>query len=90
MSTLKARLRTQSTHYQAKLAHDPHRATPEALERAGFALFGPVEEVLPRLQDLAGLGVDEVLGIFDFGGLSPEDTLSSVREAGRAFGAGGA
>lgn len=87
---LKARLRTQSTHYQAKLAHDPHRATPEALERAGFALFGPVEEVLPRLQDLAGLGVDEVLGIFDFGGLSPEDTLSSVREAGRAFGAGGA
>ncbi len=81
---LSSRLSTQSTHYQAKVARDPHHASAEALERAGFALFGSLEEVLPGLRALAEIGVDEVLGIFDFGGLPPDDVLASVRAVGRA------
>jgi alkanesulfonate monooxygenase SsuD/methylene tetrahydromethanopterin reductase-like flavin-dependent oxidoreductase (luciferase family) len=83
---LTSRLRTQSTHYQAKAARDPHHASPEALESAGFALFGSVEEVAPRLRELSAVGVDEVLGIFDFGGLAPDDALGSVRALGPTFG----
>ncbi len=85
---LDARLRTQSTHYQAKAARDPHHASPEALEAAGFALFGAPDQVTPGLRELARIGVDEVLGIFDFGGLPPEEVLSSVRALGPAVGAG--
>ncbi|HTS33169.1 MAG TPA: LLM class flavin-dependent oxidoreductase [Thermoplasmata archaeon] len=84
---LQARLSTQSTHYQAKTARDPHHASAEALERAGFALFGPAEDVVPRLRRFGEIGVDEVLGIFDFGGLSPDDALGSVRALGPAFAA---
>lgn len=82
---LEARLRTQSTHYQAKATREPHRATAEALESAGLVAFGSVEEVLDRLREFSRIGVDEVLGIFDFGGLSPEDALTSVRLLGPAL-----
>jgi alkanesulfonate monooxygenase SsuD/methylene tetrahydromethanopterin reductase-like flavin-dependent oxidoreductase (luciferase family) len=84
---LEARLATQSTFYREKVQQDPHHASPEALERAGFALFGTAAEVVAGLDRYATAGVDEVLGLFDFGGLPVDDVRASVRALGRAFGA---
>jgi alkanesulfonate monooxygenase SsuD/methylene tetrahydromethanopterin reductase-like flavin-dependent oxidoreductase (luciferase family) len=82
---LESRLKTQSTSYQEKVRRDPHHATATSLERDGFALFGTANEVAVRLEAYAALGVDEVLGIFDFGGLEGEEAARSVRDLGRVY-----
>jgi alkanesulfonate monooxygenase SsuD/methylene tetrahydromethanopterin reductase-like flavin-dependent oxidoreductase (luciferase family) len=82
---LESRLKTQSVSFQEKARRDPHHATASSLESDGFALFGTAEKVAARLEEYAALGVDEVLGIFDFGGLAAEESVRSVRDLGRAF-----
>jgi alkanesulfonate monooxygenase SsuD/methylene tetrahydromethanopterin reductase-like flavin-dependent oxidoreductase (luciferase family) len=82
---LESRLQTQSTHYQAKAARHPHAASRAGLEASGLALLGAPAEVAERLLPLAEAGVDEVLGIVDFGGLPIEDSIGSVRALGRSF-----
>jgi alkanesulfonate monooxygenase SsuD/methylene tetrahydromethanopterin reductase-like flavin-dependent oxidoreductase (luciferase family) len=82
---LESRLRSQSTHLRAKAARDPHHATPEALEAAGLAVFGPPDHVVREMRGVAECGVDEVLGIFDFGGLPLSDALASIRAVGPSF-----
>ncbi len=82
---LEARLATGSPSYEAKAKHHPAGATPEALEASGWALFGGGEEVARRVAELETLGVDEVAGIFDFGGLEPEEVARSVRSLGAAW-----
>ena len=82
---LDARLATQSVFYQEKVRRDPRHATAETIEASGFALFGSPDEVAGRLADYAAVGVDEVLGIFDFGGLGSSEVTRSVTELGRAF-----
>jgi alkanesulfonate monooxygenase SsuD/methylene tetrahydromethanopterin reductase-like flavin-dependent oxidoreductase (luciferase family) len=84
---LASRLKTQSTFYQAKAAHDPHHASRQGLEESGFALIGSPREVATRLDAFRRIGVDEVLGIFDFGGLAADDVAASVRALGREFSA---
>jgi alkanesulfonate monooxygenase SsuD/methylene tetrahydromethanopterin reductase-like flavin-dependent oxidoreductase (luciferase family) len=79
------RLAHQSTHLAAKAARDPHQVDPTAIEAAGLAAFGSAHEVLERLRALSRIGVDEALGIFDFGGLPSEDAVASVRALGQAF-----
>lgn len=81
---LDARLAHQSTHFRAKVERDPRQSRAEAVEAAGFALFGAPREVASRLDAWARAGVDELLGIFDFGGLPGDDVLGSVRSLGRA------
>jgi alkanesulfonate monooxygenase SsuD/methylene tetrahydromethanopterin reductase-like flavin-dependent oxidoreductase (luciferase family) len=76
---LAARLATQSTFYREKARRDPNHASPAALERAGFALFGKAREVAAGLRRYAEAGVDEVLGLFDFGGLTESEAATSVR-----------
>ena len=76
---LESRTRTQSTFYVEKARRDPHSATPEALEDAGWVVIGGPEDVRRRLTAFAEVGVDEVLGIFDFGGLAADDVARSVR-----------
>lgn len=76
---LAARLATQSTFYREKVRQDPHHASPAALEAAGFALFGTAAEVAKGLRRYADAGVDEVLGMFDFGGLTEAEAIGSVR-----------
>jgi alkanesulfonate monooxygenase SsuD/methylene tetrahydromethanopterin reductase-like flavin-dependent oxidoreductase (luciferase family) len=79
------RLETGSTFLQQK-AHDrPQHASPEAIERNGLAVFGTSDDVASRLAAFGDLGVDELLGIFDFGGLTPEDVGRSVRAVGAAW-----
>jgi len=52
------------------------------IEAAGWAAFGSASEVAERLRAFASTGIDELLGIFDFGGLSPEEVSRSVRDLG--------
>lgn len=82
---LDARLATQSVFYQEKVRNDPHHASAATIEAGGFALFGSAAEVAKRLGDYAAIGVDEVLGIFDFGGLDAAEATHSVRALGAAF-----
>jgi alkanesulfonate monooxygenase SsuD/methylene tetrahydromethanopterin reductase-like flavin-dependent oxidoreductase (luciferase family) len=76
---LAARLATQSTFYREKVRQDPHHATPASLEEAGFAVFGTAEEVATGLRRYSEAGVDEILGLFDFGGLTEVEAIGSVR-----------
>ena len=82
---LDSRLATQSAFYQAKVRRDPHQASAAAIEKSGFALFGSPAEVARRLEPFRRAGVDEVLGIFDFGGLAPSEVAHSVSALAREF-----
>lgn len=81
---VQSRLETGSTFLERKSRERPAHATPEAIEQSGFALFGAPEEVVQGLDRFARIGVDELLGIFDFGGLPVEEVLGSVRAVGKA------
>jgi alkanesulfonate monooxygenase SsuD/methylene tetrahydromethanopterin reductase-like flavin-dependent oxidoreductase (luciferase family) len=76
---LDSRLKTQSTFYQQKVQTDPRHASASALEENGLALIGGLNEIEEKVDALAEAGVDELLGIFDFGGISLSDAIGSVR-----------
>jgi alkanesulfonate monooxygenase SsuD/methylene tetrahydromethanopterin reductase-like flavin-dependent oxidoreductase (luciferase family) len=82
---LDSRRATQSAFYLEKLRRDPHHSDARGIEEAGWALFGPAPEVASRLQRFSEIGVDEVLGIFDFGGLPFDRVRASVTSLGEAF-----
>ncbi len=82
---LETRLETGSPHYAEQVRRAPEGATPSGLEERGFALFGPASSVVERLERLEAIGVDEVAGIFDFGGLPPDEVERSVRSLGAAW-----
>ncbi len=82
---LDGRLATQSSFYQAKVEKDPRHASAAAIEESGFAIFGPAEHVVDRLRAFERIGVDEVLGIYDFGGLAAEEVRRSVEALGAAW-----
>jgi len=83
---LDSRLATQSAFYQEKVRKDPSHANAATIEKSGWALFGSAREVADGLREFGSTGVDEVLGIFDFGGLPVDEVESSVRALGREFG----
>lgn len=85
---LDSRLATQSAFYQEKVRRDPAHADARTIETSGWAIFGSPTEVAERLDEFGRTGVDEVLGIFDFGGLPADDVARSVRALGDAFAAG--
>jgi alkanesulfonate monooxygenase SsuD/methylene tetrahydromethanopterin reductase-like flavin-dependent oxidoreductase (luciferase family) len=82
---LDSRLATQSAFYQQRVREDPKLASAAAIEASGFAVFGAAAEVRERLEAFARAGVDELLGIFDFGGLAPGQVRASVRALGATF-----
>jgi alkanesulfonate monooxygenase SsuD/methylene tetrahydromethanopterin reductase-like flavin-dependent oxidoreductase (luciferase family) len=82
---LDSRLSTQSTFYQAKVAHEPSHARAEVLEEAGLALLGSPQQVRDRADAFARAGVDVLLGIFDFGGLPVDEAAASMRRLGPLF-----
>ncbi|HKV90778.1 MAG TPA: LLM class flavin-dependent oxidoreductase, partial [Thermoplasmata archaeon] len=79
---LDSRLATQSAFYQDKVRRDPSHASAATIERSGFALFGTATDVAERLAAFRDAGVDEVLGIFDFGGLEAAEVRGSVTALG--------
>jgi alkanesulfonate monooxygenase SsuD/methylene tetrahydromethanopterin reductase-like flavin-dependent oxidoreductase (luciferase family) len=83
---LDARLATQSVFYQDKVQRDPVHASAAGIEASGFALFGRPDDVATRLRAFADVGVDELLGIFDFGGLPADDVRRSVLALGATLG----
>ena len=83
---LDSRRTTQSAFYLEKVRADPRHAAAKTLEESGWALFGSASEVVRRLRAFEAAGVDEVLGIFDFGGLPASDVLASVTALGKEFG----
>jgi alkanesulfonate monooxygenase SsuD/methylene tetrahydromethanopterin reductase-like flavin-dependent oxidoreductase (luciferase family) len=66
---------------------DPSHADAATIERSGWAVFGSPRDVATKLREFAATGVDEVLGIFDFGGLPGDEVRASVTALGREFGA---
>ncbi|HEV2317259.1 MAG TPA: LLM class flavin-dependent oxidoreductase [Thermoplasmata archaeon] len=84
---LDARLATQSTNYQARVHADPHVATAAGVEATGFALLGSAATVRERLREFERAGVDEVLGIFDFGALAAGLVHRSVAALAAEWGA---
>jgi alkanesulfonate monooxygenase SsuD/methylene tetrahydromethanopterin reductase-like flavin-dependent oxidoreductase (luciferase family) len=88
---LDGRLQIHSTHYAHRVERDPRAATAEGIESSGLALLGSPEKVAERLRAFAAMGVDDLLGIFDFGALPPAQVAASVRAlAGAWVPAGGA
>jgi alkanesulfonate monooxygenase SsuD/methylene tetrahydromethanopterin reductase-like flavin-dependent oxidoreductase (luciferase family) len=83
---LDSRLATQSTFYQEKVKRDPRHGSAEEIERSGLAVIGSPREVMESLERFRRLGVDEVLGIVDFGGLARADVAESVRTLGEVAG----
>jgi alkanesulfonate monooxygenase SsuD/methylene tetrahydromethanopterin reductase-like flavin-dependent oxidoreductase (luciferase family) len=82
---LDSRLATQSTFYQEKVRQDPRHANAAAVEESGWAIFDAPHKVAERLQEFSSAGLDELLGIFDFGGLAWEEVAHSVTALGAAF-----
>ena len=82
---LDSRLATQSAFYQEKVRKDPSSANAATIEKSGWALFGSAREVAERLRSFVATGVDEVLGIFDFGGLSGDEVRESVCALGSEY-----
>ena len=82
---LDSRRATQSAFYLEKVRADAKHANESANEEAGWALFGTADDVARRLRAFADAGVDEVLGLFDFGGLPVEEVTSSVTRLGQAW-----
>ena len=82
---LDSRRATQSAFYQEKVRRDPGAANAETIEKSGWAIFGSPEEVAEILRTFGATGVDEVLGIFDFGGLPSDEVGRSVRALGAAY-----
>jgi alkanesulfonate monooxygenase SsuD/methylene tetrahydromethanopterin reductase-like flavin-dependent oxidoreductase (luciferase family) len=87
---LDSRLATQSAFYQEKVRKDPSHANAATIEKSGWALFGSAREVAEGLRSFASTGVDEVLGIFDFGGLPSDVVRESVRALGVEYSPSGA
>jgi alkanesulfonate monooxygenase SsuD/methylene tetrahydromethanopterin reductase-like flavin-dependent oxidoreductase (luciferase family) len=82
---LDSRLATQSAFYQEKVRKDPRHANAGALEESGWAIIDAPSKTAERLRAFEAVGVDELLGIFDFGGLPSEEVLRSVSALGKAF-----
>jgi alkanesulfonate monooxygenase SsuD/methylene tetrahydromethanopterin reductase-like flavin-dependent oxidoreductase (luciferase family) len=79
---LDGRLATQSTFYQQKVQHDPRHGSAETIEQSGLALIGGPKEVRQQLDAYRAIGVDEILGILDFGGLPFEFVQETVETLG--------
>jgi alkanesulfonate monooxygenase SsuD/methylene tetrahydromethanopterin reductase-like flavin-dependent oxidoreductase (luciferase family) len=80
---LDSRRATQSTFYLQQVAKDPRHASAEHLESIGLAALGDEAVVRPRLEALRAIGVDEVLGIVDFGALPLAEAEGTLRGLGR-------
>lgn len=63
----------------------PCQVQARTIEEAGFALFGTARQVEEGLDVYRRMGVDELLGIFDFGGLRTAEVHESVLRVASRF-----
>jgi alkanesulfonate monooxygenase SsuD/methylene tetrahydromethanopterin reductase-like flavin-dependent oxidoreductase (luciferase family) len=64
----------------------PHPVSAERLEEQGFALFGSRGAIEAGLEPFRRMGVDEILGHFDFGGLRTIEVHGSVQKLAEVMG----
>jgi alkanesulfonate monooxygenase SsuD/methylene tetrahydromethanopterin reductase-like flavin-dependent oxidoreductase (luciferase family) len=81
---LDSRRATQSRFYLEKLEQDPRHGSVAQLESDGLVAIGSAAEVGRTLSRYRDAGVDELLGMVDFGGLTPDRVDGSVRELAAA------
>ena len=81
---LESRAANLGGFYEGDVRHGPPIVRAEAVVRAGFALFGSADRVAEQLREMEGLGVDEVLGMFDIGDLPSSDVIQSIRRVASA------
>jgi alkanesulfonate monooxygenase SsuD/methylene tetrahydromethanopterin reductase-like flavin-dependent oxidoreductase (luciferase family) len=81
------RSRLDSGRVGPALASLPGHRLPSVpeLEHEGFAAFGSAEHVVAELRDLEEASANEVLGMFDFGDLTPEEADRSIRSLTAAW-----
>ncbi|HEV2165429.1 MAG TPA: LLM class flavin-dependent oxidoreductase [Thermoplasmata archaeon] len=82
---LDSRIATQSKFYEEKVQRDPSARSARSMEASGLALLGAPKDVVRGLERYEAAGVDELLGIFDFGGLPLTEVLRSVRGIGEPW-----
>ncbi|MCI4364450.1 MAG: LLM class flavin-dependent oxidoreductase [Thermoplasmata archaeon] len=79
---LQSRPSSQQGFYEGAVRRGPSLISAAAVERAGFALFGPSSDLPDRLEEFDRLGVDEILGMYDIGDLPAERVVQSIRRIG--------
>ena len=82
---LDTRQSTGSIHYQAKVERDPHQADARAIVASRLAFVGREDELPAWFSEVAATGVDELLGIYDFGALTVQESAHSMATAQRAL-----
>lgn len=83
---LDSRRTTGSVHYERKVAHDPSQADAHAIAASRLAFAGRPAEFAAWARSIGDTGVDELLGIFDFGGLPISESIRSMEAAQGALG----
>jgi alkanesulfonate monooxygenase SsuD/methylene tetrahydromethanopterin reductase-like flavin-dependent oxidoreductase (luciferase family) len=78
---LDSRRTSGSVHYLKKVGRDPRQADAQTIVDSGLAFIGKSAELPEWLGRVADSHVDELLGIFDFGGLPLADSARSMRAA---------
>ena len=78
---------TGSVHFQAKVERDPHQADARTIVAERLAFVGAPADLPEWVHGVAAQGVDELLGIFDFGGIPLADSVASMESLGRAVAA---
>ncbi len=89
---LRTRLEALAGYFEGGACRPSPSVSARAVEATGFALLGSVDDVAEGMAHLARAGVDELLGMFDFGGLSAPQAVLSLRRAAlahRGLGVGG-
>lgn len=84
---LDTRRSTGSVHYEQKVARDPHQADARAIHGSGLAYIGRPEGLPAWLREVEAAGVDELLAIADFGGVTVPTVTNSLSAAQDALAA---
>jgi alkanesulfonate monooxygenase SsuD/methylene tetrahydromethanopterin reductase-like flavin-dependent oxidoreductase (luciferase family) len=85
---LDSRMAVQADYFRGPLRVPPVRAQAQWLEDRLFALFGNRHEIESGIETFRSAGVDELLGIYDFGGLkigSARATINRMSKLRESF-----
>lgn len=81
---LDTRRTSGSVHFEHKVERDPHQANARTIAGSALAYIGTEADLPEWWARVAATGVDELLGIYDFGALTVADATVSMAAAQRA------
>lgn len=79
---LQSRPALQSGYFQDGVKLPPHPIRAERIVESGLAMFGAEDSVFRQMDRFRRIGVDYLLGMVDFGGLTPEESERSLKGLG--------